>query len=322
MENKMGKKLTFEFVKQYFDEQGCELLEKEYINCKTKLKYKCSCGDINKINFHKFKKGQRCRKCRNVKIGNKKRFSYKYVYNYFKNNNCNLLEKQYIRDSIKMKYKCSCGHISKIRFNNFRKGERCIKCGGSEKYTFKYIKQYFKNKGCELLEKEYKNNKINLRYRCICGNISTIRFGHFRKGHRCRMCLNRGYSKESQKLFNSVHRKINKNCKKGTYFATLNHEFGIKFQNKYFRYDYVNSVLKKAIEYNGSAFHPQPNQKNNEIGWFVYDKNKTVKEARDYEKIKYDGIKKQGYQILTVWDYELHKNFDNLVQKCLDFLIS
>ena len=63
-------------------------------------------------------------------------------------------------------------------------------------------------------------------------------------------------------------------------------------------------------------------QKDEETGWFVFDKKKTVKEAREYEKIKYDGIKKRGYKILIVWDYELRKDFDILVQKCLDFLIS
>lgn len=56
--------------------------------------------------------------------------------------------------------------------------------------------------------------------------------------------------------------------------------------------------------------------------WFVYNINKTAKEARDYEKIKYEGLKKRGYQILTVWDYELHKDLDTLVEKCLDFLVA
>ena len=69
-----------------------------------------------------------------------------------------------------------------------------------------------------------------------------------------------------------------------------------------------------------SSFHPIPTLKNSAIGWFIYDKNKTAKEARDYEKIKYEGLKKRGYQILTVWDYEAKKDFDVLVEKCIYFL--
>ena len=64
MECNKSKKLTFEDVKQYFKDRGCELLEKEYKNCNTPMKYRCDCGnDECKIRFSKFKSGQRCRKC-------------------------------------------------------------------------------------------------------------------------------------------------------------------------------------------------------------------------------------------------------------------
>jgi len=106
------------------------------------------------------------------------------------------------------------------------------------------------------------------------------------------------------------------------YFASLNREFTIRYNNKYFKYDFVSSKLKKAIEYNGFNFHPKLNQVDNEIGWCAFHPNKTVKEAREYERIKYEGLEKRGYKILTVWDYDLHKDLNTLVKKCLDFLLS
>jgi hypothetical protein len=45
----MAKKLTYEEVYTRFKEQNCELLDKEYKNSRTKLKYKCSCGNISFI---------------------------------------------------------------------------------------------------------------------------------------------------------------------------------------------------------------------------------------------------------------------------------
>jgi G:T-mismatch repair DNA endonuclease (very short patch repair protein) len=114
---------------------------------------------------------------------------------------------------------------------------------------------------------------------------------------------------------------MSKEHKGKTYFATLNKEFSTQYKNKCFKYDFVNSILKKVIEYNGSVFHPQPYQKDDEIGWFAMDKNKTVKEARDYEKIKYEALEKRGYKILTVWDTELRKDFTSLSKKCLNFLL-
>jgi len=59
----MSKKYTFEYVRKYFEERGCELLEIEYKNANTPMKYKCFCGNISKISFANFKRGQRCKKC-------------------------------------------------------------------------------------------------------------------------------------------------------------------------------------------------------------------------------------------------------------------
>ena len=74
----MTKKLTFEFVYNFFKEQKCELLETEYKNSKTKMKYKCKCGNKSEINFNSFQNGTRCMKC----SGNEK-LTYNFVKNYF-----------------------------------------------------------------------------------------------------------------------------------------------------------------------------------------------------------------------------------------------
>ncbi len=125
----MTKKYSYEFVKNYFEEQGCELLEREYVNSYTKMKYKCNCGNINSIIWSSFKGGSRCKKCGDVRGGKKSRFTYEYVYNYFKEQNCEMLDLVYVGVNEKIKYRCSCGDISHINFNNFKQGKRCKKCG-------------------------------------------------------------------------------------------------------------------------------------------------------------------------------------------------
>jgi len=314
------KKHTLEYIKGYFEEKGCELLEEEYKNSGAKMRYKCCCGNISKITFSKFKMGRRCAKC-----GGNSIYVFEDVKQYFKYHNCELLEKKYINNKTKMKYICSCKNISKISFSNFRKGHRCEKCGLkklSERnmLLYKDVKQYFKDHGCKLLEKKYSGVHTPMKYKCSCGNISKINFHNFKVGQRCLKCSNCGYSKESQKLFDVIYNDIDEKYKDKTYYATLNNEFGINCNGKCFKYDYVNSKSKKVIEYNGSCWHPLPVLKDSDTGWFAYNKNKTAGEARDYEKIKYEGLEKRGYQILTVWDHELHKDLDTLVQKCLDFL--
>lgn len=51
-------KLSYEYVKNYFIEQGCELLENEYVNAHIKMKYKCFCENISYINWNNFKNGK------------------------------------------------------------------------------------------------------------------------------------------------------------------------------------------------------------------------------------------------------------------------
>jgi very-short-patch-repair endonuclease len=47
-------------------EGGCVLLEEEYINARTPMRYICSCGKKSKITYDNFaNKGQRCTLCKN-----------------------------------------------------------------------------------------------------------------------------------------------------------------------------------------------------------------------------------------------------------------
>ena len=113
-------KLTFEYVKQYFESQGCKLIEKEYINSETDMRYLCKNDHLCKINFGSFKFGRGCAEC----AGNKK-YTYEEVYSYFKDHDCKLLETEYKNNYTKMKYECKCGNSDcKISFANFKKGRR------------------------------------------------------------------------------------------------------------------------------------------------------------------------------------------------------
>lgn len=197
----MAKKLTYEEVYTRFKEQNCELLDKEYKNSRTKLKYKCSCGNISFILLVDFMNGRRCNNCRIDRItSTKRKISYNYFKNnfnlikkYFKDNGCTLLEKEYFGYKQKLNYQCSCGNYSQTTFPMFKSGHRCKKCGkikagNSLRYSYEYIKEYFNKNNCELLETSYKDSNKKLKYRCMCGTISYISFSHFSRGSRCKTC--------------------------------------------------------------------------------------------------------------------------------------
>jgi hypothetical protein len=132
----------------------------------------------------------------------RKRHTLESVKQYFKEHGCELLEEEYKNNSTKMEYKCSCGNISEITLGNFQAGKRCQKCGGKEKHTLEYVKQYFKDKKCELLETEYINSKTKMKYMCSCGNNSEIIFSNFLKGCKCQKCAkNEKYTLEYVKKY-------------------------------------------------------------------------------------------------------------------------
>jgi hypothetical protein len=56
-------KLSYEYVKSYFEKQGCELLEKNYFSNKSPLKYRCKCNKVMVTCWNNFSRGFRCRLC-------------------------------------------------------------------------------------------------------------------------------------------------------------------------------------------------------------------------------------------------------------------
>lgn len=137
----MTQKYSYEFVEKYFEERECEMLDDEYNGSDKKIRYKCSCGNISRTTFKKFKTGHRCKKCAILRNSKKRTFSFDYVFNYFKDRGCYLLDREYVSSKIRMEYRCGCGDVSKTSFRNFKKSSRCRKCAdrsrsGSNNYQW------------------------------------------------------------------------------------------------------------------------------------------------------------------------------------------
>lgn len=119
-----SQRISYDEVKKAFEQSGYELLSKEYINANKNLKYKCNNGHITSICYSKLKQGQRCKKC----LNETQKLSFEEIKAYFKEQNCELLEKKYISSKSKMSYICSCGKKYSKDWNHFRISSTCIKC--------------------------------------------------------------------------------------------------------------------------------------------------------------------------------------------------
>lgn len=186
-----GRVIDQEKLYKYFEDQECKLLS-EYKGSKEYLEYICKCGNIGKTRLDKFKEGRRCGMC--VPESRKKKHSIEEIKTIFKNSACEVLEESdnwYKNVNSLINYKCSCGRIAKTTLHSFKRGNRCGYCnpkGRRKKYSLEEIKIIFKERGCELLENNYKNLESLLKFKCICNDVSEITLHSFLKGHYCVKC--------------------------------------------------------------------------------------------------------------------------------------
>lgn len=118
------------------------------------------------------------------------------------------------------------------------------------------------------------------------------------------------YSKSSQELFWKIKTK---NC----YFAEYNKEFGVLTDTQYYYYDYVDTELKKCIEYNGDYWHCNPK--------FYGPDYKThygysAVEIWNKDEKKLMSIKNRGYDVMVIWESEYLENPEDTLKKIEDFL--
>jgi len=118
-----GIKLTYDYVKDFIDKEGYQLLSHVYRNNGAKLSLKCPEGHEYKVNFRDFKNGNRCPIC----AGNQ-RHTYEYIKQYIEQEGYQLLSKTYINAFTKLLTVCPKGHEYKTTFNNFQRGYRCSTC--------------------------------------------------------------------------------------------------------------------------------------------------------------------------------------------------
>lgn len=190
----MTKRLSFEDVRNQFFERGYELLEKEYINNHTKMRYRCPSHPehVAYIRYKDFKRGVGCPLCAQLVRNEKSRTPFDVVKKDFENKGYLLLESNYENSLVKMRYKCSIhpDYTFEIRYHDLKNGKGCPACANNRKLTFEEVIEAFDKRGYTLLEKEYVNSDTKMKFRCIKHpeEPMSISWTHFREGNGCRLC--------------------------------------------------------------------------------------------------------------------------------------
>jgi hypothetical protein len=182
------RKLTYEFVKEKFEERGYTLLSNIYVNGRTKMDYICPKGHIHNITYIDFSSGRGCPVCGLNRRASKRRLSFSIIEEYFIIEGFKLFEPEggYINVDQKLDFECPNGHTGSISYHNWKNGWRCVKChheklsliflgsGGSNWRGGKSFETYCE----EWKDLEYKNSiKERDGYRCLnpyCYQIDNV----------------------------------------------------------------------------------------------------------------------------------------------------
>ena len=129
-----GKLSEYELNKKINEKELILLSDySEYEDEKSLIKVQCKCGEEFQTNYASIRNSNKitkCKKCIGESLRIKFRYSYKYVYDFFKSKNCELLSKEYINVNSQLEYIASCGHEEITSFKTFRMSENflCKKC--------------------------------------------------------------------------------------------------------------------------------------------------------------------------------------------------
>lgn len=153
-------KHEFEYVKKKFDERNYLLLENDYINSQTKMRYICLKHDkyVQEITFNRLIRGGGCKYCFKEKVGNIKRHSIEVVKNIFSNKGLILLGDNYTNNETKMKYIClkhpnliqetslinviSSKYSCPLCYSDNKKGEKSTRWKGGITPLHQYLRGY------------------------------------------------------------------------------------------------------------------------------------------------------------------------------------
>lgn len=183
--------LNYEEVLLLFESKNLELLEKEFVNERQPMKYRCRrCGYEATKDVAHLKRDQGCKRCANRETAEKRRFTIEKIREFLNKREWKLHSTEYRKNSDKIIVECEKGHSIDVTFMSLRAGAGCRVCSGRAVPTFEQRTEIFHNLGLELLTEEYDGAHIPIPCRCVKCNKETQRsWTMARQGYGCHMCF-------------------------------------------------------------------------------------------------------------------------------------
>jgi len=189
----MGKKriaikLTIEEMREIAKSRGGECLSDEYVDNKTKLRWKCSEGHIWEATPNDVKSDRWCRICAYRNISNVLRADIKEFQGLARERGGELISDKYVDSKTKLLWKCSKGHTWEATPVMVKSGTWCPYCAGIVKGTMEEMREIAESRGGECLSDEYVNSESKLQWRCSEGHTWESTPHMIKIGQWCPYC--------------------------------------------------------------------------------------------------------------------------------------
>ena len=191
-----SSKYSFDYIREKFSARKLLLLEKNYPDSKTPLRYKCNeCGYKGQLRFNDLSNGSGCRRCGIVRRSSRQKLDFETFKKEMCQRGIDVLSRKYVNSVSKLQLKCAkCQRCWRATANDLRNGGAgCPRCGhkrAGEKlaYTSEKVTAALAKQQITLLS-SYERSQKPIRV-CFerCGHKVWRTWNEIQRGVGCPKC--------------------------------------------------------------------------------------------------------------------------------------
>ena len=193
-----GNKIISELIEVVNKNHG-QIIQGEYINIKSKFKFKCKEGHIWETTPYVVIKGHWCGKCSNKIVIDKQRGDMTPVLKLLKGKKGKFISGEYLNQHSKLEVECEKGHRWKVTPNSLlSKKTWCRECLGTKKRNIDEMRIIGNERGGMCLSIEYVNDFSKLEWECCEGHKFWTSPNNIKHGKWCPECSSGIYERISR----------------------------------------------------------------------------------------------------------------------------
>lgn len=193
----INSRKTIEDMYRLAQERGGKFLSTTFTTVVDHYNWQCAEGHVWTSTASNISQGRWCPVCSKTKRKPKvlknarTKLTIEDMYKIARERGGICLSDSYINGDIKLKWRCSKGHIWETKPANIRQGSWCPECNGNKNYTIRDMEKLAEARGGKCLSGKYKNNNTPLIWQCSQEHTWKATPSNIKKGSWCPVCARR-----------------------------------------------------------------------------------------------------------------------------------